>query len=260
MQGSKIIPQYNIFQAIFMSFYSKNLYRDVALNWGGKSFLYLLMLLTLVSIYFAIAMQHFVSLGYQSLYTSLAPQIPVLTIKNGKISTPENHPYFITDPNTKDNYAVIDTTGQYTTIEQAKSLVLITQTQVITQPKTNETKIYTVPADFQQSVDPKKINGFMQKILGYLWIPFFILSLIVFYTYRVLQALVYSIIGKIFAIIFRVQLSYVQILQIMMVAITPAIIISTIQHTLTIGIQHELSLYFLLGIMYLFYGIIANKN
>ena len=39
------MKQYNILQAIVMSFYSKNLYRDVAKNWGGKAFLYLFLFL-----------------------------------------------------------------------------------------------------------------------------------------------------------------------------------------------------------------------
>lgn len=255
-----VMQQYNIFQALYMSFYSKKLYRDIALNWGGKSFLYLLMLLTIISIYFAVSVQKIVTIGYESFYTSVSPQVPILTIKGGKINTPENRPYFIIDPETKYTYAIIDTTGRYTTIEQAKAPVLVTQTQIITQTKQNETKTYTIPADLQQKIDPQQVNGYVHKFLGFLWILFFILCVFGFYIYRLVQAVVYSLIGKLFAMVCNIPLNYGQILQIAMVAITPDIIISTIQFALGININHELILYFLLAIMYLFYGIIANKT
>lgn len=252
------MQQYNIFQALYMSFYSKKLYRDVALNWGGKSFLYLLMLLTIISIYFAISIQNIVTVGYEAFYTQISPQVPVLTIKDGKISTPENRPYFIIDPDTKFTYAVIDTSGRYTTIEQAKAPVLITQTQVITK---NETRTYSVPANnVEQKLDLQEINGYVHKFLGYLWIIFFMLCVFGFYVYRLIQALVYSLIGKVFAMSFKIPLTYGQILQIAMVAITPAIIISTIQYAVKFEMRHDLILYFILGIAYLFYGIFANKN
>lgn len=260
MQDGKVVSHYNIFQAIVMSFYSKKLYRDVAMNWGGKAFLYLLLLTTLVSIYFAFSIQMIVNVGYETLYTKISPQLPALTIKNGKISTPENRPYVISDPDSKYTFAVIDTSGQFTRIEQTNAPLLITQNQIITKSKPQEIKIYTLPANLSQDVDPKQVNKFIEKYLGFLWIFFFIFSLFIFYIYRVIQALLYSIIGKIFAIIFKVQISYAQILQIMLVAITPVIIISTIQHAFIFNIEHELSLYFLLAILYLFYGIMANKN
>lgn len=260
MQESKAVSKYNIFQAIVMSFYSKNLYRDVAMNWGGKAFLYLLLLVTLVSIYFAFSMQVITNIAYETLYTKISPQVPELTIKNGKITTPENRPYIITDPDTKYTFAIIDTSGQYTSIEQADAPLLVTQTQVISRSKPQETKIYTLPADLSQNVDPKQVNTFIEKYMGFLWIFFFIFALFIFYIYRVIQALLYSIIGKIFAVVFKVPVSYAQILQIMLVAITPVMIISTIQHAFSITLQHELSLYFLLAMLYLFYGIYANKN
>ena len=39
--------QYNLLQAIPMSFYSRKLYQDVAQNWGGMAILYLLFIVFL---------------------------------------------------------------------------------------------------------------------------------------------------------------------------------------------------------------------
>ncbi|VVC75887.1 hypothetical protein AQUSIP_11880 [Aquicella siphonis] len=255
------MQQYNILRAIYMSFYSRNLYRDVANNWGGKAFLYLFILVVLTSIYFTYTIQRDLNQGYQATYINIIkPQVPVITVENGKVITPENRPYFIIDPETHTNYAVIDTSGQYTSIEQAKSLILVTEKEVIMQSREDETKTYKVPADAKESFDPVKINDFIQKFISYLWIPIFIFMVVLAYLYRILQALLYSILGKLFALIFSVKLSYWQIVQIMMVAITPAIVLAEIHHGLRVSIAHEMLLYFLLGIVYLFYGIISNKN
>lgn len=254
------MSQYNILQAIYMSFYSKKLYRDVAANWGGKSFLYLLMLLALSSLFWSYMIEGFTKVAYQSFSAKIIPQIPVMTLTDGKLSTPEKRPYFIEDPNTHSKFAIIDTTGQYTSLEQAKTPLLVTETQIIAQTKPNETKIYTISDKINQTIDPQVIKSFIDPYVGFFWLIIFPIILIVLYIYRILQALLYSILGKIFSAIFKVGLAYGQIVQIMLVAITPAIIISDIQHAFNITIRHEMLIYFLLGILYLFYGILANKN
>src|SRR5579885_312185 len=254
------MQQYNIFQAIYLSFYSKKLYRDVALNWGGKSFLYLFVLLAIVLTYFAYSIQHGINIGYQAFYTKISPQIPVITIVNGRIVTPENRPYFISDPVSHYTYAIIDTSGQYKTIEQAKTSMLVTQNELISQSKPNEIKIYKVPANMNQTLDPKVIDSYIEKYLGFAWIIFYIIVLFLFYIYRILQALLYAILGKIFAVMCGVPLTYGQIIQIMMVAITPVIILSVVLNMMNVSINHETLLFFILAILYLCYGIIANKS
>lgn len=255
------MQQYNIFQAIYMSFYSRKLYRDVAANWGGKTFLYLILMIVLTSIYFTFMAQHNLTEGYQLIYTSvIEPQVPVITIDNGKVVTPEKKPYFITDPKSHSNFAVIDTTGQYTSLEQANAMVLVTQTEVITQTKKDETKIYKIPDDANATLDPAKLNEAVQGFIGFLWLPIFLFTVLLAYLYRIIQALIYGIVGKLFALMFSVKLGYWQIVQIMMVAITPVLVIGAVLEGLNVPFGHPLLLSFLLAMAYLFYGIIANKN
>lgn len=253
------MSRYGMIQAIFMSFYSKKLYRDVAVNWGGKSLIYLLFILSLSWIYFTYQIQHGINTFTAKDVDKIVVQIPVVTINQGKVSTPENRPYEITDPDTKQKIAVIDATGQYKTLEEAKAMVLVTPTQVIAQTKPNETKIYDIPANLNLVADPLVITGYIKTFLGFSWIPFFICLLLFSFVYRLLQALLYSIIGKIVSGIANVQVTYGQCMQIVMVAITPAIIVATILDALGITFKNQLLCYFLLTILYLFYGILANK-
>lgn len=251
--------RYNMLQAIYMSFYSRNLYRDVAANWGAKTFLYLLLLLFLSWVLFSYEIQHALNLAYQQNSDKIFEQIPVITITNGKISTPENRPYVIVDPNSQEKIAIIDTSGTYKTIQEAQAPFLITETQFISQPKAGETKINEIPANFSFVADPQVIKGYVSKYLGYVWIVFLFLFTIGSYIYRILQALLYAIIGKIGSALFGFHLNYDTILPIAMVAITPVIVLSTILDFFNVIFPYQGLLYFFLAMFYLFYGMIANK-
>lgn len=254
------MSQYNVLQAIIMSFYSKKLYRDVAMNWGGKAFLYLLLLVALSWILFTIQVQFTLNKIYEKDSEKLIPQIPVMTIKDGKLSTPENRPYVITDPENHENLVVIDTSGTYTTLEQAHSNFLITQTEMITRSKPTETKTNQIPPTLNMVIDPSVVNEFVKKFLGFAWIILFVVFTISAYIYRIIQALLYAIIGKLFAVVVQIPLSYDKILQVAMVAVTPAIVLSTIFDFFNISFAYQELFYFILSVLYLFYGVSANKN
>lgn len=255
-----MMKQYNILQAIFMSFYSRNLYRDVANNWGGKAFLYLFLILALSWTGFVYLMQQAINQGYAKNADEIVNQVPVLTIKDGVISTPENHPYIITDPESKNKIAVIDTTGQYKTLDDAKTSILILQKEVITQSKPNEIRTDKIPSTLNIVIYPQTVNSYVKHYLGYAWIFFFVFFLIGSYIFRLIQACFYALIGLIFKAIFRVDITYGQIVIIAMVAITPVIVINTILDLIDITIPHQLLINFVLAMLYLCLGIVANKK
>ncbi len=254
------MQQYNVLQAIFMSFYSRKLYQDVAMNWGAKSFLYLLLILALSWTFSVYQIQQNLSVGFNQLNKNIVSQIPILTIKKGILSTPENHPYFITDPDSHVNLAIIDTSGKYTNLQQLKTGVLITKTEIISQPHPNEFKIDEIPKKLTITLVPQTIQHYLQNYIGYSWIFIFIPFLLASYVYRIIQTLLYAIIGKIFSIIANVPITYFQVVQITMVAVTPVIIIASMIDALGFKIQHSILLYFTLAILYMFYGIIVNKK
>ena len=252
--------RYNIFQAIFMSFYSKNLYRDVANNWGGKAFFYLLILLMIVWIPFTMLTQTGLSISYKLYSPVFVQQVPLMTIKNGIISTPENKPYFITIRNNKtlETIAIIDTSGKYKSLQDANVGVLVTKNQIMTRSN-DEIKIRQLPENLNTTFDAKKINFYIGKFLNFAWIFIYIFFIAISFLYRIIQGLLFAIIGKFFNFIVEAPLSYGQILQIVMVAITPAIVLSTIVDLIQTKFNHWLAFYFILTMAYLFFGIHANK-
>jgi hypothetical protein len=253
------MKQYNALQALYMSFYSKKLYRDVGRNWGGYAYFYLFLLLAITWTPITHSLQHGIDQSYDKLSQLVVAQTPILTIKDGVVSTPENRPYLISDPDSNDPFIVIDTSGKYTTLAEAKSTILVTKTEILSGPKPNEIRTNTLPTSLNMTVDAKNINDHIKGFVSYTWLFLFILFLICSFVYRIIQALLYSLFGKIMASLFNVKISFGQTMQLTMVAITPAIFVATIIDYFDMSIPHHLSLYLALSIVYLLFGILANK-
>jgi hypothetical protein len=257
------MKQYHLLQALYMSFYSKKLYQDVASNWGGYALLYLLLLLVLSWIPVTYYAQRNLVQSYTIYSDGLIAQIPELVVKDGKLSTPQPRPYFINIAGDEDHShltMVIDTTGQYQDLQQTHTNFLITENKIITQKNANEIRINTFPKNLNLTIIPKDINIIIKRIISYAWVVFFITMVFLSFVFRLIQAIIYSLLGEIFAMLFSTRIAFVSMMQISLVAITPAVVIDTVLTVFNIHFQQQLLYYFLLSILYLFYGILANKE
>lgn len=255
------MSRYNILQAIPMSFFSRDLYRDVANRWNGKTFLYLLVIVALSWIAFTIQTQIAINAGYRDLSAKIVPQFPVITVKDGKMSTPENRPYEIKGPK-NEVIGIIDTSGQYTTLDKSQ-IFLITSSEFITHSggaNSDQTKITRLPSNVNMVVDPVVVNHYIEKYLDYLWIIIFLVSIVFAYMLRLLQVVIYALIGKVFTAIHAVPLKYYQLLCISMVAITPALVLATVLDAFSVVFHFQYFLYFVITMLYLWFGIISNKT
>ncbi len=254
------MKQYGCLKAIYMSFYSRALYRDVAKNWGADVMFYLLMLLAICWACLMFRMQPAMNLGAAQFTDAVVPQLPkMIYIKNGIVSTPEKRPYLVQDPENKELIGIIDTTGTYKTIEEAKSRFLLTKDSFIYHDRT-AVKIQKIPSDFNLNIDPVVVKGYAIKFVGWLWVLLFPIFLLVSFIYRVIQAFFYALLGKLFAVLSKTPIVYFDILKLAMVAITPAIVISTIVDFFNMWSNGHFLVYFVLSMGYLIFAIIATKK
>src|SRR5438105_294711 len=102
------MKQYGHFQGLVLALGLPAFYRDVARNWGGIGFLYLMLLFTLtwipVLVKWQIGFGHFV---HETLAKE-AKEFPEVSIKGGKISSPVPQPYTYNDPQTGKVVFVLD--------------------------------------------------------------------------------------------------------------------------------------------------------
>ncbi len=253
------MKQYGWFRAMVMSFYSRNLYRDVAQNWGIGTFFYLFLLLAICWSVLMFHLQPSMNFHAAQAINDIMPQLPEpMKIKDGKLVTPENKPYIISDSGTKEVIAIIDTSGKYTDLETIKTPLLITQDKIF-YAENNSIRTFMLPANWNTDIIPAEIKDVILKIVSFLWIILLPIFLIGSFLYRIFQSVFYALIGKLFAVFAKIEVSYVEVVKLAMVAISPAIIISTVLQWNGLWFTHSW-LFFVLSMGYLIFAIHANKN
>ncbi len=247
--------RYNYFQALVMSFYSKDLYRDVKENWGGHAILYLLLLLAITWLPITYFMQKGINDHFPGVLDVVFGQMPEVNIKNGIVQTPENRPYFFTDPDNKQIFGIIDTSGKFNTIDKSKAVILVTKNQFITSNNHNEVKTYNISPSLNLHIVPDVYKKTLAEWFRWVWVLIFPLFIIFSFVWRLLQGLFYAIFGKIFAVISGQDIGYLKIFVLTLISITPTIILQTILGIFNISFPFQWFFNFVLAIGYLIFAI-----
>ncbi len=254
------MKRYSIFHTPVLSFFSKAFYRDVALQWRGTGFGYLLLLLIVCWIPTMIQMQA----GFSAFVRDTAPKmiaaVPTLTIHNGKASIDKAQPYYIKEPDTGNVLAIIDTTGKIRTLKGTTAKALVTQTEVVFEKNQVETQSYSFHDIKDFKLGPADVRRWLDVVSRWA-VPVLSLVLLVgSYVFRMLQALLYALIGLVFAAIFQARLPYAALLRLSVAAVTPCIIVSTILDATGVRLPMALLWYFGAAMAYLGYGVRAASE
>ncbi len=197
-----IMRRYSIFHVPVLSFFSKELYKDVGLHWKGVNFFYLFLLLAICLVPRMIKLHIGVTDFVNNYAPTIIEQVPEITISDGQVSIKENQPYYIKEPESGMVLAIIDTTGEIESLEEADAFCLLTGNKLLTKRQFEK-----------RSYDLSKIKHF---------------ALMGSYVYRIVQALIYAAIGLLFVSFCKTTLSYASLIRLAVVAVTPCVIVSTI--------------------------------
>ncbi len=255
------VRKYNLFHAIFMSFFSKDFYRDVARNWYGLSIVFLLILVLITGIPLLLEMNAGINQFVQQSSTQVVQQMPRVTIKNGRLSTPQNRPYLITmEADGEQEKIIIDTTGKYTSIEQTGARILVTSTQVYMKKNDNETRVYTLEnvenLEFGQEDVTYWINLFAKWFMIF-FAPFMLAGIFLF---RFMQVLLYTVFGLLMKAVLNSKLNYGALLSLTAMSLAPVILINFILDISGSGVSLPWYVNFLIAMGYLFFGIKSEKD
>lgn len=253
-----IVKRFSILHIPFLSFFSRDLYVDVALRWKGSGFGYLLLLLVVCWLPMMVKMYTAMSTFIDEHASSFIEQVPTITFDQGLASINEPQPYYIKVPDSNEVIAIIDTTGTIQSLENTDAHILLTQTQVIYRENNVTTKtIQLSDIQGQHTLDQNIIWGFLgffKKIL----FPVILLFILIFsFVYRIIQALIYAAIGLLFASWCRARLQYTALLRLAVVAFTPCIIVSTILGLARVHLPWGFLWYLLAALGYLLFGVNA---
>jgi len=252
--------RYTIIHPLFMSFYSKDFYRDVAQNWKNYAFLYLLFLLALCSVVKTVKIHYDLSDFLTIHAPAFISQFPAVTFSNGKASIDQDEPYFIKDLKSGEDIIIIDTTGQINSLNDTSAVMLLTETKLIIKKSDRQTQVFALSEIEDFRLDQDVVYGWLrivQKWLAVVFFPFFVLGSFV---YRLVQVLIYGIIGMVFASILKTDIEFQSLISITIMAITPVVILDTFMGPPDISAVLWRFVCFLISMGFLFFGIKANST
>ncbi len=252
------MKKFSIIHIPVLSFFSKDLYREVGLQWKGICFGYLFLFLAVCWI----PMIVWINLRFAGFVKNVAPpvvdQVPEITITDGQASIKEPQPYYIRVPDTNQIIGVIDTTGSINSPSDANALILLTKTSLIMQKSRLETRSYDLSLMENRTVTGDDIMKLLHIFKKILLIASYPVALLGSYAFRIIQALIYAAIGLLFASTCKVTLSYGALLRLAVAAMTPCMIIQTVFGLAGVNLPCTvLLLYFLITLAYLYYGVHA---
>lgn len=246
--------EFSVLTAPFYAFFSRSLYADVAHRWRGATFAYLLLLLALCWLPFMVSF----SFGLLRVVSddALIEQIPPISIERGRVSADVEQPYRIRySRGSFEFYAIIDTTGEVTSLDDTSANILLTSFELFVKRNETETRVYDLSGVRHFYVDGPTAERWLRRFAT--WGAVLIYPLFVggSYVYRLLQALFYSLIGLLIAKVLERPLSYPAILRVTVMAITPAVLIKTIVQLTALSLPVAWLFYFTIAMVYLVLGI-----
>ncbi len=247
-------------RTMLRSFYSRELYREVATRWDVGVVLYLLFVLTVCWIFMMLKIQLEINQSAKLFASEYASQFPLLTIKNGVISTPENHPYVIQDPNTKQVFATVDTSSQNKNLDLSTRTIIVTNNKIMWTSHDGVVKTYQLAKNINMTLDPIMLKDKLLSWAKWSWLLIFPMFLLVSFSYRLVEALIYAVIGKILGLVARVSLPYTTVFKLTIVAMTPVIVIGTLLDWFELNFPRIAVLYFVLALTYILFAVSSNRT
>jgi len=252
--------RYTIIHPLFMSFYSKDFYQDVAQNWKNYAFYYLLFLLALCSVVKTVKIHYDLSDFLAKHAPAFISQIPAVTFSNGKASTDQDEPYFIKDSKSGEDIIIIDTTGQINSLNDTSAVMLLTETKLIIKKSDRQTQVFALSEIEDFRIDQDVVYGWLRIVQKWLAVVFFPFLVLGSFLYRLVQVLIYGIIGMLFASILKTDIEFQSLISITIMAITPVVILDAVMGSPGISAVFWRFVCFLISMGFLFYGIKANSN
>ena len=223
------MKRYTIIHPLYMAFYSKSLYRDVASNWPAwLCFLYLLSLLALSWIPGMIRLDSDISDFISEEAPKFVNQLPTVRISKGYASVTVPQPYIIKDPDKGDPVMIIDTTGQTTSLDNSQAIILLTKTQLIVKDRLQGSRKLDLSEMDDITIDKTLVYDWLESFTEWFAILLYPFAVLFSFAFRSGQAAIYALIGFLFSRVMKVGLDYGIIIKLAAISLTPVIVLNTL--------------------------------
>lgn len=245
--------------AIVLSFFSKDLYRDVARNWLGAGIVYLLLVSFLSALPPLIAMQAELARFAREQAGPILEQIPPVLVHNGRVSSAVAMPYVIRGQNGR-AIAILDTTGQVTSLDSTEARMLVTGDRLTYRKSAAETRVIELQRVTHFELNREKAARWLKLIVAWLTpalSPFVFVGLVVF---RLCQILLFAGLGMLLTGPLRARLGFAALMRLATVAFTPTFALGTLRGAVKLHVPSWWLLSLVIALVYLVFAIQANRE
>ncbi|MBZ0156517.1 MAG: DUF1189 domain-containing protein [Alphaproteobacteria bacterium] len=254
------MKQYSLWHPLYLSLFSRALYRDVCRNWKGYCIVYLLLLLSLYGIPEMVRFHDRTSALIITEAPKIVSQLPVITVTRGTVAIDTPSPHFIYYPDKSTPLLVIDTSGTITSLDNSPAIALLTGTKLLLKRSPQDTRRFDLSGFDGIVIDKKKVYQWTEtfkNMLPFLLFPFALFSSVLYYG---MQILLCAAAGTLFARQFGLSLGYQALIRLSVVSFTPSLILQAVHTLLNIEFPFGGPISFLISLGYLYYGIGANSE
>jgi hypothetical protein len=249
------MKHYSIFHPLYMSFFSRSLYQDVAGNWKGFCFTYLLIVLVLNLAPDMVRLHARVTDFLIEEAPMVVRQVPTITISEGNASIKEPVPYTIQAPWSKLPFAVIDTSDRPPAMENIKATVVLTKTKLAVREDESDLRSLDLSRIHNLVIDSNLIFHWLEIFKDYFIFAVYIFALFFAFLYYLVQILMCASIGMIFAKMFNLELPARVLIRLSVIAFTPPLVLQTAHSLLEVDFPYGSVITFILAVCYLYFAV-----
>jgi hypothetical protein len=221
--------RYSRLQALYLAFYSRDLYRDVARNWTGIGFLYLLLLLGLTWLPSAVRTFNATKTFAEEKGAAMAQQLPTVTIRDGTMRANPSGRHELKDPSTGEVFLIIDDTIDDVPPESAADGAVLTRNEFGTfNRRRGERRVWKLGPGLEMEVTAAKAQSFLAGFPYWGAPVMYAGALAGSLAFRLAQVLLYGSLGMFFARRFKAAIDYKDAVRLAAVAITPVVVLRTL--------------------------------
>jgi hypothetical protein len=248
--------RYRIWHLPVLSFYSQQLYRDIATHWKGTNFGFLFLLLAICLIPTAQHIGRAVGTQIDALSDIYLMQIPDMRIVKGRVSVDAPQPYSIIEEDR--TVLLIDTTGKINAIDEADADALLTTTHLYIKRNDQQTTTIELSSIEELEINQQIVAEWILKLKKFIAPFYYVMGLLISYILFILSALLCGAIALLFGGLQQKKLNYAAGVRLAVAAFTPPLIISTVLKSLERPIPTVL--YILLALAYLYMAVGAVRK
>jgi hypothetical protein len=249
---------YPAWQAIYLSFFSKELYRQVVTNWRGLAFQYMVLLVLVSWLIVATGLFLAVDGAMRGPLGEIISKLPAITIKDGTMTIDKPSPYVV-EIKVKDQtlpVAVFDATTDEPKADSQAAFLFGKHNFFLGsggQASQFEWKQYE-----GTNLNQASYKSFVEVVKTYLPIFAFAFGVPFGFIVMAIQSFIWAVLGLAVAGMANIKLTYSELVRLAVVAMTPGMIIEPVIKLVVPGFFIPVGLLITIG--YFIFAILANKS